>query len=439
MRVPSYDTSLHGWGRFPNSKAKLIPIHDRASHQSLQFDGNYSILPHGLARSYGDSCLNDSQVVLSTLSLDKFIHFDRSAGVMRCEAGVSFAEILSVIVPQGWFLPVTPGTKFVTVGGSIANDIHGKNHHVAGNFGHHVRQFELLRSDGRFLCSPTQNTELYFATIGGLGLTGLILWAEFNLKPIHNPLIVQEVVRYETLDEFFAISSESERDFEYTVSWIDCLSKGRNLGRGHFIRGNHAPVQEQLTIKPPKKLSIPFNAPNWALNSLTLQSFNSTYYWRQPQRKKRFISHYDPFFYPLDSIHDWNRIYGNRGFLQYQCVVPFADGSQAIREILSRISHAKMGSFLAVLKTFGSIPSLGKMSFPRAGVTLALDFPNTGVSLFKLLEELDVITRDARGAVYPAKDARMSKESFAVFFPQFEEFERYIDPQFSSSFIRRVR
>lgn len=428
---------VESWGRFPSSTAHILPVLDSSFDISgLKVDS--SVLPYGLGRSYGDSCLNDRQTILSTRALDKFISFDRSNGILCCQAGVSLAEILNFLVPQGWFLPVTPGTKFVTVGGAVANDVHGKNHHCAGNFGHQVLQFELVRSDGRYICSPQENSELFHATIGGMGLTGLITWVAFKLKPIHNPLIVQEVVRYETLEEFFALSEESERNCEYTVSWIDCLSSGRTLGRGHYMRGNHAPAQSGIQVKPGKKLTVPFDAPHFALNEFTLNAFNTAYYWRQPQRLKGFTSHYDPFFYPLDSIHHWNRIYGKRGFLQYQCVVPFDDGASAIRAILARISQAKMGSFLAVLKTFGSIPSVGYMSFPRRGVTLALDFPNKGEPLFRLLEDLDSITRSAGGAVYPAKDARMSKESFKTFFPRFEEFSHYVDPMFSSSFLRRV-
>jgi len=246
-------------------------------------------------------------------------------------------------------------------------------------------------------------------------------------------------VRYSTLDEFFALSAESEASFEYTVSWIDCFASGRQLGRGHFIRGNHSSGVLPQSLPAQKRIAVPVNAPGWLLNSLSLRSFNLAYYWRQPQRIKRTKTHYDPFFYPLDAILNWNRIYGKRGLLQYQCVLPMGDGSEAIKDILKLISQAQMGSFLAVLKTFGAVPSVGLMSFPRHGVTLALDFPNCGDRLFKLLAELDNVTRQAGGAVYPAQDARMSPASFAQFFPQFSEFSRFIDPHFSSSFLRRVQ
>ncbi|MDQ3230352.1 MAG: FAD-binding oxidoreductase, partial [Pseudobdellovibrionaceae bacterium] len=341
----------------------------------------------------------------------------------------------------GWFLPVTPGTKFITVGGAIANDIHGKNHHCDGTFGHHLLRFELLRSDGqRLLCSRTQNTPYFHATIGGLGLTGVITWAEFKLKPVFNPFITQEVVRFRNLDEFFVLSEESESEYAYTVSWVDCVAKGKGLGRGLFIRGNHASsiMSHVKNLKSGGTRSVPIDFPAWALNSLSVKIFNNLYYRKQFKDFKRTTISYDPFFYPLDSIHHWNRIYGKRGFLQWQCVVPFADGRDAIQELLGRIAKSGYGSFLAVLKTFGKMPAIGMLSFPKEGVTLALDFPMAGPKLFQLLDELDGIVGNAGGAIYPAKDARMSSESFQKFFPRVEEFLQYKDPKFSSSLWRRV-
>jgi FAD/FMN-containing dehydrogenase len=291
------------------------------------------------------------------------------------------------------------------------------------------------------LCSPEHNADYFYATIGGLGLTGAITWAEIQLKRIQTPFITQEIVRFGNLKEFFELSHESERDYMYTVSWVDCLAKGDQLGRGHFIRGNHAPsaVDTERTWKQAKTAVVPLYFPNWALNPLSVRLFNFAYYNKQQARVASSVIPYDPFFYPLDAIHHWNRIYGRRGFLQWQCVVPFRDGEDAIREIFQRIAHSRLGSFLAVLKTFGNIPSLGILSFPREGVTLALDFPNVGPKLFTLLEELDHIVRNSRGAIYPAKDARMSREMFELSFPRLGEFLRFKDPQFSSSFWRRVQ
>jgi FAD/FMN-containing dehydrogenase len=241
------------------------------------------------------------------------------------------------------------------------------------------------------------------------------------------------------VDEFFKISEESDAGFEYTVSWIDCLARGKSLGRGHFIRGNHAKVSEKFqAVREKGKKVVPFDFPGWTLNSLSVKAFNTLYYNKQIKHRSHSTVHYDPFFYPLDAIHSWNRIYGKRGFLQYQCVVPIEQGSEAIREVLGRIAAAKTGSFLAVLKNFGDVPAIGMMSFPRKGVTLALDFPNTGEKLFSLLASLDQVVAQAGGAVYPAKDARMSAENFKQFFPKFSEFTRFIDPKFSSSFWRRT-
>jgi len=426
------------WGRFPKAAQKVM--HQEWTAELLQRPSPAeTLLPRGLGRSYGDSCLNAGQWLLSTEKLNRFISLDRSSGVLRCEAGVTLAEVLELVVPLGWFLPVTPGTKFVTVGGAVANDVHGKNHHQAGNFGHHVTRLELLRSDGtRRICSPSENFDWFAATIGGLGLTGLITWVEFTLKPIYNPMINQEVVRFDSAREFFDISRDSAEDYEYSVAWVDCLARGSSLGRGHFIRGNHAPAREKAVSRSTSSRTVPFDLPSFALNPLTVKAFNTAYYWRQLKRLKRSTVHFDPFFYPLDVIHHWNRIYGRRGFVQYQLVVPYKeDDGAALLEVLGRISRAEQGSFLAVMKIFGDVPSLGMLSFPRSGCTLALDFPATS-RVFRLLDELDQVVVQAGGAIYPAKDARMKPETFRASFPRLEEFKQFVDPAFSSSFWRRV-
>lgn len=432
--------SFQSWGRYPKADQTPLSFDSRFVALPQPEDGK-SLLPFGLGRSYGDSCLNNGHCIIPTSSQNRLIAFDAGAGLLRCEAGISLEDILRFCVPQGWFLPVTPGTKYVTLGGAIANDIHGKNHHCDGNFGHYVTQFELLRSDGtRLLCSPEENSAYFYATIGGLGLTGMITWAEFRLKKIFNPFISQEIVRFHNLKEFFRLSSESERDFTYTVSWVDCLAKGDQLGRGLFIRGNHSGSFsfEELSLKVKKKKIVPIDFPTWALNPLSIKIFNNLYYRKQLKDFTSSTIPYDPFFYPLDSIHHWNRIYGKRGFLQWQCVVPFTEGPEAIEEILKRIAKSRLASFLAVLKTFGKIPSIGMLSFPREGVTLALDFPNSQDKLHRLLDDLDAIVRSTKGAIYPAKDARMSAQSFQEFFPNYRTFIKYKDPRFSSSMWRRL-
>lgn len=428
------------WANYPTATPrKVIPLHWQPEQLPLdQAEG--TVLPFGYGRSYGDSCLNNGNTLLDATQMRRFIHFDAEQGLLRCESGVMLAEILDIIVPQGWFLPVTPGTKFVSIGGAIANDVHGKNHHVMGTFGRHVTQFELLRSDGKYLCSPTENSDLYRATIGGLGLTGLIVWAEFRLQPIPGPNIAQEVIKFGSVEEFFEISEESNDHYKYSAAWIDCLATGKNLGRGWFTRGNFAWQKERpggLDLSKIKPI-VPFDFPEFALNRFSVQAFNQVLYHKQVTKRVRNVVHYEPFFYPLDSIHHWNRIYGKRGFLQYQCVVPYKTDLTPIRNILKTIAASGEGTFLVVLKTFGDVTSPGMLSFPRPGVTLALDFAMQGESTLRLCERLDQIVRGTGGTVYPAKDARMSAESFQSYYPQWREFARYIDPNFSSSFWRRV-
>lgn len=410
-------------------------------------DGQGSLLAYGNGRSYGDSNLNSAGALLNGRQLDRFIHFDAATGVLRCEAGVLLSEVLRLVVPQGWFLPVTPGTQFVTVGGAIANDVHGKNHHVAGAFGNHVQQLSLLRSDGaRITCSPQENADWFAATIGGLGLTGLITSAEIQLRRVANPYMVTESIRFRSLDEFFRLSEASERDHEYTVAWIDCAFPGERLGRGLFNRANHAPPQIDASLLPREAVAraerssrkVPFTPPLSLINPLSLKAFNTLYYHRQRGDHVQALSHYQPFFYPLDALLEWNRIYGPKGFYQYQCAIPPAHSQEATRELLETIARSGMGSFLAVLKQFGTPPSRGLLSFPIPGTTLALDFPNQGEALHRLFAKLDEIVRRAGGRLYPAKDGRMSARMFQEAYPTWTEFQRYVDPRFSSDFWRRV-
>lgn len=397
------------------------------------------MLPFGQGRSYGDSCLNDGGMVLGTAALDRFIAFDAARGVLRLEAGVTLDKLLALTVPKGWFLPVTPGTQFVSIGGAIANDIHGKNHHLAGCFGNHVLCFELLRSSGeRLVCSAGENAELYRATIGGLGLTGLITWAEVQLLPISGPYIATDNVALGNLDDFFAVSAASS-GFTYTVAWIDSLARGAHLGRGIFFRGNHAeevaaprgePLMQRL------RFVVPVDFPAAVLRRSTIRGFNALYRAVQVRGTGPGRVHYRPFFYPLDSVAAWNRVYGRRGLVQYQCVVT---GQDAVARLLERISYDSTGSFLTVLKVFGDVRSPGMLSFPRPGITLALDFPFEGEETLALCRALDDIVHNAQGALYPAKDARMSPAMFEHSYPMWREFSRYVDPRFSSSFWRRVR
>ncbi|TAA10000.1 FAD-binding oxidoreductase [Pseudoxanthomonas winnipegensis] len=423
------------WGRYPLAEQTVVSVRDRTASLP-DFSGH--ALPRGNGRSYGDSCLDPGGTLLHARHLDRFMFFDPATGTLCCEAGVTLAEIIDLVLPQGWFLPVTPGTRYVTVGGAIANDVHGKNHHLTGSFGHHVDKLELLRSDGARLVLAPEDA-LFSATIGGLGLTGMITWAQLQLRRIPGPWLETESIRFDTLDDFFALSRDSASRFEYTVAWIDCLAKDKRLGRGHFLRADHA--RGEVFAPSPSGVSskcVPLVPPFSLVNGLSLRPFNTLYYWKQPARMRRELLHYQRYFYPLDGISHWNRMYGPRGFLQHQCVLPAGNAREAVAELLSEIARSGNGSFLAVLKEFGEIPSLGMLSFPRAGTTLALDFRNDGGGVFSLLNRLDAIVNAAGGAIYPAKDARMSSQTFRYGYPRWEEFSTFIDPRLSSGFWRRV-
>lgn len=432
--------AYRSWGRYPQTEPRAISSINWRQEGLRLDDQAESVLPFGYGRSYGDSCLNDDGVLLDTTGLNRFIAFDSENGILTCEAGVSLAEILRLIVPQGWFLAATPGTKFITVGGAIANDVHGKNHHSSGTFGCHVLEFELLRSDGeRLRCSPSENVGYYRATIGGLGLTGVITWASFKLRKIPTGFIKSISIQFRNLQEFFALSEEYDH-LPYNVSWADCLMTGKNMGRGLFGAGDF--FDPPLGTKPLKdgpRIRFPFEMPVSLVNGLTTRIFNELYYHKQIKRYKEGVSHYNSFFYPLDAVEDWPHAYGRRGFLQYQFVIPYEESYEPLEQIFKRIVESGEASPLVVIKTFGDVASPGMLSFPRPGVTLALDFPFRGERTLKLLDELDAIVfEQENAALYPAKDARMSGESFRRSFPEWESFAEYIDPHFSSSFWRRV-
>lgn len=389
-----------------------------------------------MGRSYGDVCLNPRGTLWATTSLDHFIAFDSSTGRLVCEAGVLLKDIQRLFIPRGWILPVTPGTQLVTVGGAIANDVHGKNHHVLGSFGDHVQSLTIARTDGEIIqCGPNQCAEWFRATVGGIGLTGVIAQAEIQLRPVSGPWLDTETIPYAGLDEFFRLADDSEAAWEHTVSWIDCLAPGR--GRGLFMRGNHTHTEHGPTPKA-RSFGVPVAPPVSMVNQLSLRPLNAAYYHLQRWKAGRSVAHHESFFYPLDHLHDWNRMYGPKGFFQYQSVVPLDVGQDAVQAMLREISRSRDGSFLAVLKTFGNRQPLGMLSFPQPGVTLALDFPNRGARTHKLFERLDAIVREARGRLYPAKDARMPRDLFEAGYPRLTEFMKYRDPGISSGFSRRL-
>lgn len=435
-------TAFESWGRYPKLPARLVPLFWAEEFPPKLPDGA-KMLPVGMGRSYGDVCLLENGVLVRTLPMDRLLAFDSATGLLRCEAGVTLAEILDFAVPRGWFLPVSPGTKYVTIGGAIANDIHGKNHHVAGTMGRHVPRFELIRSDGQYIeCSATENPDWYAATIGGMGLTGLISWAEIQLRPIRSRRLRYKGTKFVGIDEFVALSRAAASS-EYTVAWIDCVAKGDNFARGIFMQADHSETPEELKPSPKPHLVMPFDLPAFMLNRTSVGAFNALYYNKQWKKQKLGLIDFEPFFYPLDSILHWNRLYGKEGLFQFQCVLPWTNNSQSseqtgIVRVLQAITASGLASFLAVIKVFGDIPSPGMMSFPMPGITLALDFPIRQEVSFALMDRLADITAEFGGRMYPAKDARMSAAHFQHFYPQWQHFSAFVDPAFDSSFWRRV-
>jgi len=334
-------------------------------------------------------------------------------------------------------LQVTPGTKYVTLGGAIANDVHGKNHHIRGTFGCHINGFSLIRSDQqKITCSKKENQRLFEATIGGLGITGIIELVELQLMPISSSSMNVTTVRYDSLDEFFQLAKEFDNSHEYTVAWVDCLAKGSALGKGVFSAAEHV-KQGSLNVNNKNKLVVPFTPPISAINKLSLNLFNSIYYHVHKSERKNAVVSYEPFFYPLDGLLNWNRLYGPKGFQQYQCVIPDENSLDAMHEVLSVISKSGNGSFLAVMKKCGNIKSPGLLSFPLSGISLALDFPQSN-NLKGLFEILDKVVRESGGRLYPAKDAHMSGEDFRQFYPQWEQLQKMSDPALCSRFWKRV-
>jgi FAD/FMN-containing dehydrogenase len=409
-----------GWGRYPVIESQLLsPATEAAVTQLLAAsEPPFCGITRGLGRSYGDSSLAKQQI--STRQLDHFLAFDSDTGLLRCAAGVSLGDILRYFVPKGWFLPVTPGTKFITVGGAIASDVHGKNHHCEGSFSDHVRSLRLALPCGDVVsCSPEQKPELFRATCGGMGLTGVILDAIFRLKPITSAQIEQTTIKAGNLAEVIDLFAEYDGT-TYSVAWIDCLARGNKLGRSLLTVGEHASEGELLPGKA-AALTVPVDMPSMLLNRFSIQAFNTLYYNRVRAKKSNHSIHYEPFFYPLDGIHQWNRMYGKKGFTQYQFVLPKSAGLEGMTTVLERISQSRRGSFLAVLKAFGK-GNANYLSFPMEGYTLALDF-KLDQGLFALLDELDKIVLDYGGRIYLSKDVRMSEQTFKHSYPLWREFD----------------
>ena len=427
---------VSSWGRLSADPHHVVGLSDPRKVREALSCGGAPGVAHGMGRSYGDACLNPQGTLWLTTGLDHFIAFDDRTGRLVCEAGVLLCDIQRLAVPRGWILPVTPGTQLVTVGGAIANDVHGKNHHVLGAFGDHVQRLTLLRTDGETIqCGPDERPDWFAATVGGVGLTGVIVQAEIQLRRIPGPWLETETIPYANLDEFFQLADDSEAQWEHTVSWIDCIPGSG--GRGVFMRGN--PVAAKRQPAPPgRQLTMPIVPPVSLVNRLSLRPFNMAYYHLKKWRAGRAVTHYEPFFYPLDNLLEWNRMYGPRGFFQYQSVVPRGVARDAVQSMLQEIARFGDGSFLAVLKTFGNRAPVGMLSFAQPGATLALDFPNHGEHTQKLFARLDAIVTEARGRIYLAKDARMPRALFEAGYPRLPEFLKYRDRGISSGLSRRL-
>lgn len=446
--IPSARQNLCGWGRFPCETSTVYRPEVVDSVDALLRNGDAPTwIARGMGRSYGDPAINGDGAVLSTVRLNHFLAFDPQQAVLTVEAGVTLAEILEHLIPRGWFLPVVPGTKFITVGGAIANDIHGKNHHRDGSFSNFVLDFDLLTATGEVLrCAPDHNADVFWATVGGIGLTGIILRARVQLIPIETAYVRVDYERCPDLDTTLARITDTDARHPYSVAWVDCLARGRTMGRAVIMSATHArkpqiPRYAHIPLEPPRKKRphVPFDLPGFVLSPISVGAFNALFYRVHPSRQGRILP-YEQFFFPLDSIPQWNRIYGKRGFVQYQATFPHhrLDG---MRRLFERLSGASRASFLAVLKRFGPAGQ-GMLSYPFEGFTLALDIPMRP-GLLEFLRELDALVLEHEGRLYLAKDAAMAPETFAAMYPRKNEFlevKHRLDPQgkLSSRMARRL-
>jgi FAD/FMN-containing dehydrogenase len=409
------------------------------------------MIMRGQGRSYNNAAMSQDGLVMLSERLNRILAFDETTGTVNAEAGTTLANVLDEFIPRGWFPTVTPGTRFVSLGGCVAADVHGKNHHRDGTFGSHVAGMEIVLADGtRRRCSPHQEPELFWATVGGMGLTGIISEVSLRLRRIDTAYMVVEHRQASNLDELMRMLEDERLDDHYSVAWIDCLARGPSRGRGILMRGHHAKVadlkrdaEEPLTLKPRRRFNLSFDLPSWILNSWSGSLFNQLYYWSQGKSRAPFIIDYESFFYPLDSIRNWNRAYGPRGFVQYQCVFPPQTARHGLQTILQYLAHGRRPSFLGVLKRFGP-EGEGLLSFPMEGYTLAIDLPVTGPELFSFLDRLDEIVVENGGRVYLAKNPQLKPEIFRTMYPRVAEWERlkaWMDPinRFSSDLSRMLK
>lgn len=441
---------ISGWGRRPVETCDVYRPENADEIRSLVLHSAHSSLtPRGLGRSYGDASLNAEGAVLSSERLDRMLAFDAGSGILACQSAVSLADIIRVFLPRGFFFPVTPGTKSITIGGAIASDVHGKNHHKSGAMSAWVRRIRLLTAGGAILdCSRDENAEAFWATVGGMGLTGMILEAELQLMPVPSAYMQADFERIRNVDQLLERMDGSDDEYAYAVAWVDTLASRSSLGRSVLMRANHAPLDVLPTrmrgtpfeAAPAREIGVPFDLPDFTLNPLSMRLFNIAFHAIHPTASK--VVDCDRFFYPLDSIQNWNRGYGKRGVVQYQCVIPEASARIGTIRLLETLASRGLGSFLTVLKSLGP-ESGGLLSFPMKGKTLAMDLPFTGASMLDAIRKLDEIVLETGGRVYLAKDSCLSREAFQQMYPRLPEFERVkreLDPEhrFSSSQARRL-
>lgn len=422
---------LSGWGRYPRARARVVRPELVSQIALPERNGESAVIARGLGRSYGDAALPaDDGLVLLTERLNRYLSFDERAGVLRAEAGTTLAEVLETFVPRGWFPSVVPGTKFVSLGGCVAADVHGKNHQHAGSFGAHTTALDMKLADGsRVRCSPDDNAELFRSTVGGMGLTGFITDVSFRLVPVETAYMLVRHQPSRDLEESLGLLEERGPGDEYTVSWLDCTADGSRLGRGVLMRGNHARLNEiknnvsPLRLVARRRFPVPFDLPAWALNNFTARAFNRAYFRRQASKTAHFITDIESFFFPLDALGNWNRAYGRRGFVQYQCVLPSAESREGLRLMLEALGASRLPCFLAVLKRLGA-EGPGLLSFPMEGYTLSLDFPFRGRALFDLLRKFDEIVLERGGRVYLAKDSCLDAATFRAMYTRYPEWLR---------------
>ena len=438
---------LSGWGRYPRRLATVLCPQDIAEAIPPLAA---QMIARGQGRSYGDAALLGDGIVMLTEQLSRFVSFDELTGLLTAQAGTTLAEVIREFLPRGWFPAVVPGTKHVSLGGCVAADIHGKNHHRDGAFGAHVKEIEIvLANRSRQRCSAETEPALFWSTVGGMGLTGLVTEVVLQLVPVESSYLRVQHHRAHDLDASFEMLADEASDDHYTVAWIDCLAGAGKLGRSVLMRGHHAcradlsgKMRPRPFASPRRQYNLGFDFPSRALNSAGIRAFNEFYFRLQARRSRPFIAHYESFFFPLDRLGNWNRMYGKRGFVQYQCVLPTAEARRGMQSLLEALARAGRSSFLSVLKRFGPA-GRGLLSFPIEGYTLTLDLPVSDPGLFPFLDTLDAIVLKHGGRVYLAKDARLKPEIFRQMYPRIAEWlaiKRRVDPEnrFSSDLARRL-